>query len=70
VGLAKETICRAMAYKDDNEDEDEGTSPSSDRIQSSNKIEAQTATIPPAAGFALDISKMANESYKHIKQNL
>jgi hypothetical protein len=63
-GLAKGTTSKALAYDDDEEDEDEGTPPSSDQIQRSNRLQHRLLQVPPAAGIALDISKMVNESYK------
>jgi hypothetical protein len=69
-GLAKGTICNALACNDDDEDEDEDTRPSSDQIQRSNGLQHRLLQIPPASGIALDISKMVNESYNHKKWNL
>ena len=52
-----------MANNDDDDDEDEDTPPSSEHIQTSNRLQHRLLQIPPAAGIALDISKETNESY-------
>jgi hypothetical protein len=58
-GLARGTTCKALAYNDDDEDEDEGTPPSSDKIQRSNRLQHRLHT-----------SKMMNESYKCKKNRI
>jgi len=62
------TTCKALAI--DNDDDDEGTTTSSEQIWKSNRLQHRLLQIPPAAGIALDIRKMANQSYKLKKRNL
>jgi hypothetical protein len=57
-----------LANDDDDAGEDEGTPPSSEQSQRSNRLQHRLLQIPSAAGIALDINKMANESYKLKKK--